>query len=76
MSTGLAIAILCAVAALVYGLITIRWVLAKPEGSETMRNIAQAVQEGAQAYLNRQYTTIAVVGILLFALIFITLGFP
>lgn len=74
MSTGLAIAILCAVAALVYGLITIRWVLAKPEGSETMRNIAQAVQEGAQAYLNRQYTTIAVVGILLFALIFITLG--
>jgi K(+)-stimulated pyrophosphate-energized sodium pump len=74
MSTGLAIAILCAVAALVYGLITIRWVLAKPEGSETMRNIAQAVQEGAQAYLNRQYTTIAVVGILLFALIFIALG--
>ena len=74
MSTGLAIAILCAVPALVYGLITIRWVLAKPEGSETMRNIAQAVQEGAQAYLNRQYTTIAVVGILLFALIFITLG--
>ena len=74
MSTGLVIAILCAVAALIYGLITIRWVLAKPEGSETMRNIAQAVQEGAQAYLNRQYTTIAVVGILLFALIFITLG--
>lgn len=74
MSSGLAIVILCAVAALVYGLITIRWVLAKPEGSETMRNIAQAVQEGAQAYLNRQYTTIAVVGILLFALIFITLG--
>lgn len=74
MSTGLAIAILCACAALVYGLVTIRWVLAKPDGSEKMRSIAQAVQEGAQAYLNRQYTTIAVVGILLFALIFITLG--
>lgn len=74
MSTGLLIAILCAIAALAYGLFTIRWVLAKPEGNEKMRSIAQAVQEGAQAYLNRQYTTIAVVGILLFAVIFIMLG--
>ena len=74
MSTGLTIAILCAFAALVYGYITIRWVLAKPEGSEEMRSIARAIQEGAQAYLNRQYTTIAVVGILLFAVIFIALG--
>ncbi|MDD5391589.1 MAG: sodium-translocating pyrophosphatase [Thiothrix sp.] len=74
MSTGLAVAILCALAALVYGVFTIRWVLAKPDGSEKMRSIAQAIQEGAQAYLNRQYTTIGVVGILLFAVIFITLG--
>jgi K(+)-stimulated pyrophosphate-energized sodium pump len=74
MSTGLLIAILCAIAALAYGLFTIRWVLAKPDGNEKMRSIAQAVQEGAQAYLNRQYTTIAVVGILLFAVIFIMLG--
>ena len=74
MSTGLAVAILCAFAALIYGVFTIRWVLAKPEGSEKMRGIAQAIQEGAQAYLNRQYTTIAVVGILLFAVIFIALG--
>ena len=74
MSTGLAVALLCAFAALIYGLVTIRWVLAKPEGSEKMRSIAQAIQEGAQAYLNRQYTTIAVVGIILFAAIFITLG--
>jgi K(+)-stimulated pyrophosphate-energized sodium pump len=74
MSTGLAVAILCAFAALIYGAITIRWVLARPEGDANMRRIAQAVQEGAQAYLNRQYTTIAVVGILLFAVIFITLG--
>jgi K(+)-stimulated pyrophosphate-energized sodium pump len=74
MSTGLAVAILCAFAALVYGFFTIRWVLAKPEGSEKMRSIAQAIQEGAQAYLNRQYTTIGVVGILLFAAIFILLG--
>ncbi len=74
MSTGLLVAILCAIAALAYGLFTIRWVLAKPDGNEKMRSIAQAVQEGAQAYLNRQYTTIAVVGILLFAVIFIMLG--
>lgn len=74
MSTGLAIAILCAFAALIYGAVTIRWVLARPDGDANMRRIAQAVQEGAQAYLNRQYTTIAVVGILLFAVIFIALG--
>lgn len=74
MSTGLAVAILCALAALVYGLMTTRWVLARPEGNADMRRIAQAIQEGAQAYLNRQYTTIAVVGILLFAVIFIALG--
>lgn len=74
MSTGLAAAILCALAALVYGLVTTRWVLARPEGNAEMRRIAQAIQEGAQAYLNRQYTTIAVVGILLFAVIFIALG--
>lgn len=74
MSTGLAVAIFCALAALVYGLVTTRWVLARPEGNAEMRRIAQAIQEGAQAYLNRQYTTIAVVGILLFAVIFIALG--
>jgi K(+)-stimulated pyrophosphate-energized sodium pump len=74
MSTGLAVAILCAFAALIYGLVTIRWVLAKPQGNDKMRSIAQAIQEGAQAYLNRQYTTIAVVGIILFAAIFIMLG--
>ncbi|SDZ72969.1 K(+)-stimulated pyrophosphate-energized sodium pump [Thiothrix caldifontis] len=74
MSTGLAVAILCALAALVYGIVTTRWVLARPEGDAKMRSIAQAIQEGAQAYLNRQYTTIAVVGILLFAVIFIALG--
>ncbi|MEB4592140.1 sodium-translocating pyrophosphatase [Candidatus Thiothrix sp. Deng01] len=74
MSTGLAVAILCALAALIYGVITIRWVLSRPEGSAQMRAIAQAVQEGAQAYLNRQYTAISIVGIVLFAVIFITLG--
>ncbi len=74
MSTGLAVAIICAFAALIYGIITIRWVLSKPEGSAQMREIARAVQEGAQAYLNRQYTAISIVGIVLFTIIFITLG--
>lgn len=74
MSTGLAVAILCALAALFYGVVTIRWVLARPDGDAAMRRIAQAVQEGASAYLNRQYSTIAVVGILLFILIYIFLG--
>ncbi|MBU0657080.1 MAG: sodium-translocating pyrophosphatase [Gammaproteobacteria bacterium] len=74
MMTGLAVAIFCAIAALIYGVVTIRWVLSRPEGSEQMRSIAQAVQEGAQAYLNRQYTAISVVGIILFAVIFIALG--
>lgn len=74
MSTGLAVAILCAFAALLYGFITIRWILARPEGDTTMRRIAQAVQEGAQAYLNRQYTTIAVVGVILFVVIFFALN--
>ncbi|OQX15596.1 MAG: sodium-translocating pyrophosphatase [Thiothrix lacustris] len=74
MSTGLVVAIVCALVALAYGLLTTRWVLARPEGNAEMRRIAQAIQEGAQAYLNRQYTTIAVVGMLLFVVIFIALG--
>lgn len=74
MSTGLAIAVLCAFTALAYGAFTIRWVLAQPDGDEKMRKIAQAVQEGAQAYLNRQYTTIGIVGLALFIVILLTLG--
>ena len=59
------IALLCAVIALVYGVVSIKWVLAKPTGNERMQEIAAAIQEGAQAYLNRQYTTILVVGIVI-----------
>ncbi len=74
MSIGLALAILCAFAALAYGAYTIKWVLAKPDGDDQMRRIAQAVQEGAQAYLNRQYTAIGIVGAVLFVVILFTLG--
>ncbi len=52
--------------AVIYGVATAMWVLGKPAGSDRMRNIAAAVQEGAKAYMNRQYGTIGLVGIILF----------
>ena len=59
----------CAVLAIVYGVWSIRWVLAKSAGNERMKEIASAIQEGASAYLNRQYRTIAMVGVVLFLII-------
>jgi len=74
MDQALILALGCSVLALFYGGITIAWVLAQPTGNEHMRSIAAAIQEGASAYLNRQYTTIGVVGAILFAVIWWTLG--
>jgi K(+)-stimulated pyrophosphate-energized sodium pump len=74
MSGGLGFALLCAIVAILYGLFSIKWILAKPTGSEQMRGIAAAIQEGASAYLSRQYLTIAVVGVILFFIIFAALG--
>ena len=74
MSDGLGFALLCAIAAILYGLFSIKWILAKPTGSEQMQGIAAAIQEGASAYLSRQYLTIAVVGIIIFIIIFGALG--
>jgi K(+)-stimulated pyrophosphate-energized sodium pump len=63
---GALIALICAGAAVAYGVVTSRALLALSPGNETMRTISAAVQEGARAYLNRQYTTIAGVGVILF----------
>ncbi|MBV9464784.1 MAG: sodium-translocating pyrophosphatase [Solirubrobacterales bacterium] len=63
---GVLVALVCAAAAIVYGATTSRALLALSPGNERMRAISAAVQEGASAYLNRQYTTIAGVGLVLF----------
>ncbi len=66
---GLLIALICAGLAIVYGAWSIRWILAKPAGNPRMQEIAAAIQEGARAYLNRQYRTIGMVGVVLFVVI-------
>ena len=63
---GVVVALVCAAAAIVYGALTSRALLALSPGNERMQAISAAVQEGASAYLNRQYTTIAGVGVVIF----------
>ncbi len=58
-----------ALLAVIYGLLTSTWVLGKSAGNDRMREIAAAIQEGAKAYLNRQYGTIAIVGVVLFVVV-------
>ncbi|MDR3578597.1 MAG: sodium-translocating pyrophosphatase [Oryzomonas sp.] len=67
-------ALACAVAAIAYGLVTAQWILGLPQGNDRMRQIAAAIQEGAGAYMKRQYTIIAVVGVVMFIALFATLG--
>ncbi len=76
MSPELIFALVSAGAALLYGVFSVQWILAKPTGNERMREIALAVQEGAQAYLNRQYTTIGMAGAVVFVLIGVFIGWP
>ncbi len=74
MTTQLMFALACGVLALVYGIWASRSVLAASAGSERMQEIAGAIQEGAQAYLNRQYRTIAMVGVVIVVIISYALG--
>jgi K(+)-stimulated pyrophosphate-energized sodium pump len=76
MSSALGFTLLCAVAAILYGIFSSKWILSKSTGSDKMQSIAAAIQEGASAYLNRQYTTIGIVGAILFIVILFTLKWP
>jgi K(+)-stimulated pyrophosphate-energized sodium pump len=67
-------ALACAAAAVAYGLIQAQWILGLPQGNDRMRQIAAAIQEGAGAYMKRQYTIIAAVGVVMFIALFATLG--
>jgi K(+)-stimulated pyrophosphate-energized sodium pump len=66
---GVIVALVCAAAAVAYGVVTSRSLLALSPGNEAMREISAAVQEGARAYLNRQYAIIAAVGVVVFILL-------
>ena len=66
--------LLCGLAAVLYGIITSRQILSLNSGNEKMQEIAKAIQEGARAYLNRQYMTIAIVGVIIFVFIWLIFG--
>lgn len=75
MNSYIIFAIVSSVIAIVYGALLARSIIRKPTGNEKMVEISSAIQAGAKAYLNRQYKTISVIGIILFAILWIALGF-
>jgi len=74
MNSALVFALACGGIAVIYGIFAMRWILAQPEGNDRMKEIAQAIQEGSTAYLNRQYLTIGIVGLVLLPAIGFTIG--
>jgi K(+)-stimulated pyrophosphate-energized sodium pump len=68
------IAVICALVAVVYGVVLRSWLMKLPAGDEKMQAVSGAVQEGARAYLNRQYRTIAMVGAVVFVILLVALG--
>ena len=74
MTTALWLIVLAGALSIVYGIVTTRSLMAADAGSARMQEISAAVREGAKAYLNRQYTTIAVVGVVIFILAWVLLG--
>ncbi|TAM61592.1 sodium-translocating pyrophosphatase [bacterium] len=68
-SLGILFALVCGLIAIIYGALLIAWVLKQPAGNERMQSIARAIQEGAMAFLRRQYTTVAIAAVVVAILI-------
>lgn len=75
MNSYIIFAIVSSILAIVYGAILARNIIKKPTGNERMTEISSAIQAGAKAYLNRQYKTISIIGLVLFVILWLVLGF-
>ena len=73
-NNAMLLAVICGFVAVIYGVLLIRWLLALPAGDEVMQRVSGAVQEGAKAYLGRQYRTVAMVGVVVFVILLVALG--